>query len=40
MTPDELLSLEDNPNYIEGIYNYCDRWCESSESIDQLEPGE
>jgi hypothetical protein len=28
MTPDELLSLEDNPNYIEGIYNYCDRWCE------------
>ncbi|MEO5906206.1 MAG: hypothetical protein ABIQ11_05740 [Saprospiraceae bacterium] len=28
MTPDELLSLADNPNLITGIYNYCDRWCE------------
>ncbi|MEO6131696.1 MAG: hypothetical protein ABIQ02_07600 [Saprospiraceae bacterium] len=28
MTPDELLSLADNPNLIAGIYNYCDRWCE------------
>jgi len=28
MTPDEFLSLADNPNFIEGIYNYCDRWCE------------
>ena len=28
MTPDELLSLADNPQLIPGIYNYCDRWCE------------
>jgi len=28
MTPDEFLSLADNPNFISGIYNYCDRWCE------------
>lgn len=28
MTPDELLSLADNPRFIPGIYNYCDRWCE------------
>ena len=28
MTPDEFLSLADNPDFIEGIYNYCDRWCE------------
>ena len=28
MTPDESLSLADNPNFIEGIYNYCYRWCE------------
>ncbi|MBF8296912.1 MAG: hypothetical protein HW389_3457 [Bacteroidetes bacterium] len=23
-----LLSMADNPNFIPGIYNYCDRWCE------------
>ncbi len=28
MTADEFLSLADNPDLIEGIYNYCDRWCE------------
>ena len=28
MSPDEIMSLTDNPNFIPGIYNYCDRWCE------------
>ena len=28
MTPDHLRQLADDPNLIEGIYNYCDRWCE------------
>ncbi|MFN8495130.1 MAG: hypothetical protein U0350_46440 [Caldilineaceae bacterium] len=28
MTPEELDQLADNPNLIEGIYNWCDRWCE------------
>ena len=23
-----LKTLTDNPNFISGIYNYCDRWCE------------
>lgn len=23
-----LIDLADNPNFISGIYNYCDRWCE------------
>jgi hypothetical protein len=23
-----LIDLVDNPNFISGIYNYCDRWCE------------
>lgn len=28
MNPNELIQLTDNPDFIEGIYNYCDRWCE------------
>ncbi len=28
MNLDELTNLTDNPHFIEGIYNYCDRWCE------------
>ena len=28
MTPEEFLSILDNPNLISGIHNYCDRWCE------------
>jgi hypothetical protein len=28
MNLDELSELTANPNFIEGIYNYCDRWCE------------
>ena len=28
MKTDEFLSITGNPNLIEGIYNYCDRWCE------------
>ncbi len=23
-----LIDLANNPNFISGIYNYCDRWCE------------
>lgn len=23
-----LIDLADNPNFISGIFNYCDRWCE------------
>jgi hypothetical protein len=23
-----LKRLSDNPNFISGVYNYCDRWCE------------
>lgn len=26
--PEEFVRQYDNPNHIEGIYNYCDRWCE------------
>src|SRR5438093_1005672 len=28
MTKDDLKNFADNPDFIEGIYNYCDRWCE------------
>jgi hypothetical protein len=28
MKTNEFLSITDNPNLIDGIYNYCDRWCE------------
>ena len=28
MNREELLGLAENPKFIEGIYNYCDRWCE------------
>ncbi len=28
MNKDELTELAGNPNFISGIYNYCDRWCE------------
>ena len=28
MTTDEFLAIANNPNFIPGIYNYCDRWCE------------
>jgi hypothetical protein len=28
MNTDEFLSFVDNPIFIPGIYNYCDRWCE------------
>ena len=28
MNKDELLELAENPDFISGIYNYCDRWCE------------
>lgn len=23
-----LIDLANNPNFVPGIYNYCDRWCE------------
>jgi hypothetical protein len=28
MRTKDLIDLADNPNFISGIYNYCDRWCE------------
>lgn len=28
MTKEELRKLAANPDFISGIYNYCDRWCE------------
>jgi hypothetical protein len=28
MRNDHLKKLADDPNFISGIYNYCDRWCE------------
>ena len=28
ISPDELERTIDNPDFIPGIYNYCDRWCE------------
>jgi hypothetical protein len=28
MNADDLLQLAEDPHFIEGIYNYCDRWCE------------
>jgi len=28
MKKERLKKLAENPNNIEGIYNYCDRWCE------------
>ncbi|MEK6285047.1 MAG: hypothetical protein AABO57_04835 [Acidobacteriota bacterium] len=28
MKTKEILNLADDPRFIEGIYNYCDRWCE------------
>ena len=24
----DLLKMANNPDFIPGIYNYCDRWCE------------
>ncbi len=28
MDTKDLIDLADNPDFISGIYNYCDRWCE------------
>src|SRR5262252_2232540 len=28
MRNNDLRKLAANPNFISGIYNYCDRWCE------------
>jgi hypothetical protein len=28
MDKEELIKLVEDPKYIPGIYNYCDRWCE------------
>lgn len=28
MNADDLIQLAEAPRFIEGIYNYCDRWCE------------
>jgi len=28
MDKEELKNMANNPDFIPGIYNYCDRWCE------------
>lgn len=28
MDKEELIKRVEDPKYIPGIYNYCDRWCE------------
>ncbi len=28
MDKEDIKRLAENPNFISGIYNYCDRWCE------------
>ena len=28
MKKDDFRKLSQNPKFISGIYNYCDRWCE------------
>ena len=28
MNKEDLKKLAENPQFIQGIYNYCDRWCE------------
>jgi hypothetical protein len=35
MTPKRLKQLADNPRHIEGVYNYCDRWCERCPLTDR-----
>lgn len=46
MNKDELIELAGNPNFISGIHNYCDRWCERCQftsrcavyAIEQADP--
>ncbi len=46
MDKDELIELAGNPNFISGIHNYCDRWCERCQftskcavyAIEQADP--
>src|SRR5687768_10887527 len=46
MNKDELTELAGNPNFISGIHNYCDRWCERCQftskcvvyAIEQADP--
>ena len=46
MNKDELIELSGNPNFISGIHNYCDRWCERCQftskcavyAIEQADP--
>lgn len=35
MTADELVRLAGEPHFIEGIHNYCDRWCERCAVTDR-----
>lgn len=38
MTDEELdnfLNAADNPKFVSGIYNYCDRWCERCQHTDK-----
>ncbi|MEM6698290.1 MAG: hypothetical protein AAF599_07835, partial [Bacteroidota bacterium] len=32
---DDFLNAADNPKFVSGIYNYCDRWCERCQHTDK-----
>lgn len=35
MNKDSFKKYFDNPRYIQGIYNYCDRWCKKCDFTDR-----
>jgi len=39
MQADEFFKLVDNPEFISGIYNYCDRWCEKCNYVNRCTVG-
>jgi hypothetical protein len=39
MQADDFIKLVDNPNFISGIYNYCNRWCDKCSFVAQCTVG-
>ena len=39
MQADDFIKLVDNPEFISGIYNYCDRWCEKCNYVSRCTVG-
>lgn len=39
MQAEDFMQLVDNPEFIVGIYNYCDRWCEKCAFINRCTVG-